>query len=297
MSDGNEVEENSGAEHSDREMPRKTFNLGDYDVDVTPDKVVIRGKTGGEWGKERFLTRPGVEASISVESKAHLKVLYLAYPLYAFAFIMLFVIDGIMLTEQIAIFGVALALLLTPLLLYALLPRVAFMISLAVFFVVVFSFRQASHLRTVLEVVEGVAGAGYVESFIMGASLLPILLHFVVSQTMIKYRLRLKKESELFEVLTWSRSAPALVDYIRFGQRERGFSLKRFLWFDFPMIFLRLSKDRMKTCSYCDERTFVECNRCHAPVCSSHFRVLRGYKVCLDCSAQRRDRVRESIRR
>ena len=273
----------------EKERAKRTFNIGDYNIKATPDEIRIKGKTPDSWGQEVVLDRSKTKAEILTESRTPMFIFYLVYAAYAFGFLMFFLTTGISVATQIAVLGVALFLMFTPLLLELLLPTHLFLISTGVFFVVVFSLSGISLLSTTFKAVESSVGKGYVELFIIFASIFPLLLRRMVGQMLINYRLRLEEGSKKFEILSSSPSAPALVNYMKHGHIPR-----RFL--KLPLYFFTLSRKRMKSCVYCGKATLDECKRCHRPICDTHIELLRGYKVCLDCFIDRRGKIRRNLR-
>lgn len=271
------------------ERSKRTFNVGDYNIRATPEFVTIQGKTSETYGEDIRLDRQRTQATIDTESRTPLFVFYLVYLAYAVGFLMFFVTTGISVATQASIFGVALALMFTPLIFEVALPTVRFLILTAVFYVCVFSLSGMAPLATAFKAVENAVGEGYVEAFIIFASLFPILLKGMISQMMISYRLRLSEGTEKFEVLTSSPGAPALVEYLRQGPAKRHFH-------KMPFFLMRLSRRRMKPCFYCSEPTLSECKRCNRPMCPEHSGMLRGYRVCLDCFIDRRGKIRRNLR-
>jgi hypothetical protein len=268
---------------------KKTFNVGDYNIKASPDYITITGKTPETWGRDIRMDRDRTKATIATESRTPLFIFYLVYVAYALGFLMFFLTTGIGVATQVFILGLALVMMFTPMVLDTALPTRKFLVGTAVFYVIVFSLADYAPLSTAFEAVEGAVGKGYVEAFIIFASVFPILLKRMVSQMMISYRLKLEEGSRKFEVLTESPGAPALMDYLK-GETETkaGFKL--------PMFFFRLSRRRMKPCFYCSDPTLTECKRCNRPVCSEHTAVLHGYKVCLDCFVDRRGKIRRNLR-
>ena len=228
----------------------KTFNLGNHDVKVTENRVVVSGKTSQSWGKDVAFQRSKTEAHLEVVSKKPLLMVYISYLFYALGFLLIFVEDGVSVPTQMRLFVIAIVLLLTPLAMYFILPLKPFILGAAIFYVVIFSFSGFEYLEMAFEIVEDVVGAGYVESFIMGAAMLPILLHLMVSQTMITYRLRLQDEDTSFEVISRGSPAKRLVDYMKRDYLEKSWPdvLRRLFEFRIPLFFLRLSSERMKRC-------------------------------------------------
>jgi len=278
--------------------PEKSFNMGDYTVRVTDDEVEVRSKKGKEWGQTTVFRRASVKASYLPASRKPLIALWAAYPFYALGFMTVFVVDGIRQSDQAAVLGIALSLLLVPLLLHLLLPTTIFIAGCAVLFLAVFSAPEVGQLGILFQAAQEAVGKGYVEAFIMGASLFPIALHAMIRQTIVKYRLVLEEGPRRFETTAYGSSKSALLRCIREGppERQAGFSLRRLIEFRLPFFFMRLSKERMKSCQYCGEKTLLECTRCRTPICGSHYGTLHGYKVCPDCLAQRRGKTREGLR-
>ncbi len=280
---------NSHLEWLEEQRRKKRFNLGDYDALVTREEVIISGKTPEHRQDEKRFDRSEIDAEIQTVSRTPVYIFYLVYALYAYGFLMFFITTGIDPVVQLSIFGMALVLLFTPLVLELFLPTKGFLIATAVFFVLVFSLPKISFLSVAFKAVESAVGKGHVEEFIIFASLLPILLRRMISQMMVSYRLELKQGDERFGLLTESPSAVSLVDYLEEGYRSRSF-------FRIPSFFLSLSKKRMKSCDYCGEKTLVECHRCNKPICDEHTEMLRGYKVCLDCYIDRRGKIDRGLR-
>jgi hypothetical protein len=164
-----------------------------------------------------------------------------------------------------------------------------FLILTAIFYVAVFSAAGYEPLATAFKAVEQSVGKGYVEAFIIFASILPLLMRRMISQMMISYRLKLEEGSSRFEVLTDNPGAVELVNYLREGPAKRSF-------YKFPMFFLTLSRKKMKPCFYCSTPTLTECKRCNRPTCADHTGMLRGFKVCLDCFVERRGKIRRNLR-
>lgn len=270
------------------------FNLGNHDVRVGNERIVVLGKSSRSWGKEVTLDRGTAKFQIDVAFRRPLYLVYASYLLYAFGFLLIFVEDGIPASTQLILFGIAALLLLVPLVLYFILPLRLFVVFTAIFYLVVFFMPRFGQLEMFLEIVKEVVGEGYVESFVMGAAMLPILLHVMVSQTLVTYKVRIQDGEKSVELI--SRGAPAkrLMSYMERGQLPRDWTdaFRRLLEFRVPLFFLRLSHQRMKRCQYCGKDTLIECTRCHAPICSDHAGLLRGYKVCIDCEKEGRSRVR-----
>jgi len=288
----------SDLDRLERQVSEKTFNMGDYAVRITEGQVEVRSKKGKEWGQAVLFQRASVKASFTPVSRKPLIVLWVGYLFYALGFLTLFVVDGIPQSDQVAVLGIALSLLLVPLLLYIFLPTTIFVAGCAVFFVAIFSAPELGYMGTLFQAAQEAIGGGYVEAFIIGASLFPIVLHVMVGQTIVKYRLLLEEGPNRFEGMAYGSSRSALLRHIAEGPPEmgQGFSLRRLFEFRLPFFFMRLSRGRMKSCQYCGEKTLLECTRCRAPICSSHYGTLQGYKVCLDCLAQRRGKTREGLR-
>ncbi len=281
--------EDEHLEWLERERSKRTFNLGDFNVRVTPDLITIKGKDPASWGKDLVLDPAKTQASIATESRTPLYIFYLVYAVYAYGFLMFFVTSGISAVTQVSIFALALFVMFMPLIFELLLPTKPFLIATAAFFVVLFSLSETQPLAIAFEAVEKSVGKGNVEAFVIFAAILPILLRRMISQTMIRYRLRLDDGSSRFEALTENPAAVALVDYLNHGAPRRRF-------FRFPLFFLNLSRKRMKPCFYCRRLTVEECNRCHRPICEDHFEMLHGYKVCADCFIERRGKIRYNLR-
>jgi hypothetical protein len=281
-----------------QEKARKIFNLGNYSMEVSEDRVVVRGKVGKEWGKERVFDRENVDTSIEPRSRKSQYILYVGFCFYVLGFMTLFVIDGMTVSDQLYLFGFSLFVLLLPILLYAALPMKPFLIGSAIFYLVLFSLSGGGQMETMFQIVEDMLGEGYVEAFFIGASFLPIIMHIIVRQTLVRYDFWLKEGDRTFHSVVSGRVAPIAVNYIRNWTPPRGrFSIGKFMWSDFQLFFLRLGKARTKSCFYCGERTLVECNRCHRPMCTDHFEIFRGYKVCLDCFVERRGKLGDLRRR
>jgi hypothetical protein len=281
-----------------QEKAKKVFNLGSCSVGVSREHVIVRGKVGTEWGKEQIFDRNKVEPSVTVRSRSSQYILYIGIGFYILGFMTLFVIDGLRETDQLYLFGLSLFILLLPIVLYVLIPIKPFLVGSAAFYLVIFSLPQGEQLQIIFTVVEDMLGSGYVESFFIGAGMLPIVMHIIVSQTLVRYDFWLKEGDRTFHTQVSGRAAHAAANYIRnWSPPERRFSPERFMWSDFQMFFLRLSKARTKSCSYCGETTLVECNRCHTPICKDHFEIFRGYKVCLDCYVERKGNLGELRRR
>jgi len=270
------------------------FNLGNHDVKVGDEDILVLGKTSGSWGKEVVLNRRTATAQLEVASARPLYLVYASYLLYTLGFLLIFVEDGISASTQIALFAIAALILLLPLLLYFALPLKLFVAMVAIFYILVFTLPGFSQLEMMMEMIKEVVGEGYVESFVMGAGMLPILLYVMVSQTIVEYRLRIRDGDQSFELASRGLPAKRLVDYLERGQLPRDWTdaFRRLLEFRVPLFFLRLSHHRMKRCQYCGKNTLMECTRCHAPICSDHAGILRGYKVCLDCYKEGRGRLR-----
>jgi len=268
---------------------RKRFNLGDYDVQVAGDEVIVSGKTSDSWQREKVLERSEVEAEISTESRTPVFIFYLVYAMYAVGFLMFFVSSGITPYTQLVVFAIALVILFTPLVLESMLPTKFFLAAAAVFFILVFSLPGLEYLSVAFKSVESAVGKGHVEEFLIFASIFPILLRRMIGQMMVSYRLKLEQGGEKFEVVTESPSAVSLVEYLKDGYSHRSF-------FKMPSFFLNLSRKRMKSCHYCGEKTLTECHRCNRPVCDEHTELLRGFKVCLDCYIDRRGKIKRNLR-
>jgi len=288
----------SDVDRLERQRSEKTFNMGDYDVRVTEDEVEVRSKKGKEWGQTVLFKRASVKASFSPVSRKPLIALWVGYLFYALGFMTIFVVDGIPQSDQIAVLALALSLLLVPLLMFIFLPTTIFVAGCAVFFLAVFSAPESGHLGTIFQAAQDAVGKDYVEAFIIGAALLPIVVHMMVIQTIVKYRLSLEEGSNRFEAMAYGSARSSLLRYIREGPPEigQGLSLRGLFEFKLPFFFMKLSKGRMKSCQYCGEKTLLECTRCRAPICGSHYGTLHGYKVCLDCLADRRGKTREGLR-
>jgi hypothetical protein len=295
--------EDSHLEWLDQAKARKVFNLGAYSLDVSREQVVVKGKIGREWGEKQYFERDSVEASAEIKSRSSVNILYVGLGFYILGYLTLFVVDGIPSTDQTYILVQALGILLLPMILYVLLPLKLFVLGTVIFYLLLFSLPEAGYRLTIFKVAEdmlptGSPGESYVEAFFVAVSLMPILIHKMVSQTLVRYDFWLKEGKRTFHTVVSGRVAPVAVNYIRNWTPPRGrFSIGKFMWSDFHLFFLRLSKARMKSCFYCGERTLVECNRCHLPVCTDHFEVFRGYKVCLDCYVERKGSAREFRRR
>jgi len=280
------------------EKARKVFNLGRFSLSVSRDRVVVRGKVGEEWGREQVFDRGSVETSVTPVSRSSQHVLYAGFAFYLLGYLTLFVVDGLRTPQQLYVFGISLLILLLPLIFYITITLKPFLVFSAAFYLVLFSLPVEGQLGVVFQVVEDMVGAGYVESFFVGASMLPIIMHVIVKQTLVRYDFWLVEENKKFHTRVAGRVAPVAESYIRnWSPPGRRFSPGRFMWFDFQHFFLRLSKNREKSCLYCGRRTLVECNRCHTPVCNDHFEVFRGYKVCLDCWVDTRGNLGELRRR
>jgi hypothetical protein len=282
----------------DRQKARKVFNLGNYSLVVSENRVVVRGKVGRDWGKERVFDRNEVDASIEPRSRKSQYILFVGFGFYVLGFITLFVVDGLRVPEQLYLFAISLFVLLFPILLYATIPMKSFLFGSAVFYLVLFSVPVEGQLGIMFQIVEDMLGEGYVEAFFIGASFLPIIMHVIVRQTLVRYDFWLKEGGETFHSVVSGRAAPVALNYIRNWTPPSGrFSVGKFMWSDFQLFFLRLSKARMKSCNYCGEKTLVECNRCHLPICNDHFEIFRGYKVCLDCYVERKGNMGDLRRR
>ncbi|MBU7003929.1 MAG: hypothetical protein HXS50_00075, partial [Theionarchaea archaeon] len=232
-----------------REKARKIFNLGDYSMEVSEDRVVVRGKVGREWGKERVFDRESVDTSIEPRSRKSQYILYVGFGFYILGFMTLFVADGMMVPDQLNLFAFSLFVLLLPILLYAALPMKPFLIGSALFYLVLFSLPAGGQLGTMFQIVEEMLGEGYVEAFFVGASFLPIIMHIIVRQTLVRYDFWLKEGDRTFHSLVSGRVAPIAMNYIRNWTPPRGrFSVGKFMWSDFQLFFLRLGKARMKSC-------------------------------------------------
>lgn len=281
--------QNKHLEWLDKERRKRTFNLGDFNVKVTPDLITVQGKDPATWGKDLCLSPSRTRASIATESRTPLYIFYLVYAVYAYGFLMFFVTTGISVLTQVSIFAIALFLMFMPLIFELSLPTKPFLIATGAFFVVIFSLSEAQPFTTAFEAVEKSVGKGNVEAFMIFASILPILLRRMIGQMMIRYRLKLDDGSSKLEITTENPSAVALVDYLDHGPTPR-----RFL--RLPFFFFTLSRKKMKICFYCRNLTLDECNRCHRPICESHFEMLHGYKVCADCFIERRGKIRYNLR-
>lgn len=268
---------------------RRTFNIGDYNVKATPSSIIVKGKTPESWGRDIEMDRSRAKVSISTQSRTPMFIFYLIYVAYAFGFLMFFLTTGITMATQISIFALALFLMFTPLAFDVLVSTRRFLILTAVFYVAVFSLSGYEPLHTAFKAVELSAGKGYVETFIIFASIFPLILRRMIAQMMISYRLKLEEGSSRFEVLTDSPGAVDLVNYLREGPARKSF-------YKFPLFFLTLSRRKMKPCFYCSTPTLTECKRCNRPTCAEHTSMLRGYKVCLDCFVERRGKIRHNRR-
>ena len=271
------------------ERSKRTFNIGDFNVKATPDSIIIKGKTSESWGRDLEMDRSRARIQISTESRTPMFIFYLVYVAYAVGFLMFFITSGVTLTTQVSIFALALFLMFTPLVFDSLLSTRQFLILTAVFYVAIFSAAGYEPLQTAFKAVEQSAGKGYVETFIIFASIFPLILRRMIAQMMISYRLKLEEGSSKFEVLTESPGAVELVNYLREGPAKRSF-------YRFPSFFFKLSRKRMKPCFYCDSPTLTECKRCNRPICADHTGMLKGYKVCLDCFVERRGKTRRNLR-
>jgi len=281
--------EDKHLEWLDKERKKRTFNLGDFNIRVAPDVITVQGKDPATWGRDLLLNPSRTRASITTESRTPLYIFYLVYAVYAYGFLMFFVTTGISILTQVSIFALALFLMFMPLIFELSLPTKPFLIATAAFFVVMFSLSDAQPFKIAFEAVEKSVGKGNVEAFTIFASILPILLRRMIGQMMIRYRLKLEDGPSKLEITTENPSAVALVDYLDHGPAPR-----RFL--RLPFFFLTLSRKKMKTCFYCRKLTLDECNRCHRPICESHFEMLHGYKVCADCFIERRGKIRYNLR-
>ncbi len=282
----------SGSEHLrwlESERSKRTFNFGDYNARVTPDQIRIWGKISSEYGDDVILDRSRTRTSISTVSRTPLFMFYVIYPVYAFGFLMFFIAQDIAVETQISIFALAIFMMFTPLVLDKLLPTNYFLIATAVFYVGIFSLSKTEPLTTAFKAVEESVSEGYVETFIIFASLLPLLIRRMIGQMMIGYRLKLDDGSRSFQIETESAAAPAMVEYLRKGYVP-GRPLR------LPAFLMALSRRRMKSCQYCGESTTLECHRCYRPMCSAHSGMLRGYKVCLDCFVERRGKIKRNLR-
>jgi len=250
----------------EEQRSRRRFNLGDYDVVVTPSRLKVEGKTPPAWGKRLTFDRAKTSVTVHTESRTPLFMFVLAFLVYALGFIMFFVSSGVSASRQIAMLGVGLAILFTPTILDLSLPLNRFAVATAVFFVAIFTLPAFGFLKSSFSAVEQAVGKGHVEEFIIFASLFPS-----------------------FETITESSAALALEEYLRSGGRKRTL-------FRLPSFFLRLSKRSVKYCEYCGKPTMTECHRCHRPMCEDHSETLRGYKVCLDCFVERRGKIRHILR-
>lgn len=270
------------------------FNLGNHDVRVGDEEIAVLGKTSRSWGKEVTLDRRTTAVQLEVASARPLYLVYASYLLYTLGFLLIFVEDGISTSTQITLFAIAGVILLLPLLLYFGLPLKLFVAIMVPFYILIFAVPGFSQLEMMMEMVKEVVGEGYVEGFIMGAGMLPILLYVMVSQTIVEYRLRIRDGNRSVELTSRGLPAKRLVNYLERGQLPRDWTdaFRRLLEFRVPLFFLRLSHQRMKRCQYCGKNTLIECTRCHAPICSDHAGILRGYKVCLDCHKEGRGRLR-----
>ncbi len=273
----------------EEQRSRRRFNLGDYDVVVTPSQIKVEGKTPSAWGKHLTFDRAKTSVTVHTESRTPLFIFVLAFLVYALGFIMFFVSSGVSASRQIAMLGVGLAILLIPTILDLSLPLNRFAVATGVFFVAIFTLPAFGFLKTSFSAVEQAVGKGHVEEFIIFASLFPIALRRMVSQMMVNYRVRVDDGESSFETVTESSAALALQDYLRVGGRKRTL-------FRLPSFFLRLSKRSLKYCEYCGKPTMTECHRCHRPMCDDHSETLRGYKVCLDCFVERRGKIRHIYR-
>ncbi len=282
----------------ERERSKKRYNLGDYDVIVGQDTVTIRSKTPTEWGKSTVLKRPGTKASITSRPGKSLRIFYLAYALFILVFSMFFVTTEVSEPTQIQLVGLALALILIPFALYMVLPAWVFVGAIALHFVVLFSLPGSMLLETAFKTIEESVGQGNVETFIIAASLLPVILHIMLEQTMVRYTLTLEEGGNVLRIPTWNSHVKALVQHVNTGAGKPGIEtlLKRFFLMRLPSYFLKLGRHRMKNCSYCDKVTLTECVRCHTPICDEHTETLRGYKVCPECQIERRGKLRDGLR-
>jgi hypothetical protein len=283
-----------GSASESDESSRVTFNLDKHDVEVGEDRIVVRGKTSDSWGKEVVLDRSTATAETETESARPLYLVYATFAIYTFGFLLIFVQDGIAVSTQMVLFGIAALLILLPLSLYFALPLKLFAVAAVVFYVLTFSFSGLGQLETILSIVEDLVGEDYLEAFIMGAGMLPVLLHVMVSQTIVTRRLRIADQGRAVELTSAGRSAERLVEYLERGSLPGDWAdaFRRLLEFRVPLFFLRLSRQRMKRCQYCGKDTLIECTRCHRPICSEHAELLRGYKVCVDCYKDRHGKLR-----